>query len=524
MSKKESEPLDKTKEPKESKKKSVMIYLLIFYELDKKELKNDKITFNDENSNDIFSEKTEKETKNSYKVVIEHNLKSPRKKKKYEINFAIEKNNYIIIFEYNGNHFIYDLELNITKTFLNIKTKINQNNNNTEKFNIFHESLKNLNKENLYTQLYEDTINIYAQFPKFDFLINIFLKIYKNKEFCPKLLEEFKKFNDKITNSIKDKNYNNINYEQYLNDYNKDFEDIVDNSEKIVSSYGYNPTYFYGLILCYLKHYNKEYFEKLLNKLSQNSKSVVFEILQIYNHIFKNNINLENDLLIEMVGYSAEQNKENFELFNDKGLFYLNNVNIFMKAMNANKEKIILIKDFKPILINNFENYKNIDIKSFQEDFNNIMIFSESQKKLLVAFFNVFWENLGKLYENSTQENIVICKSLRENFLMYYKIVKENCNKSQIKKEAKEFFEKDIFAFILDKSIKNFINDNKNIQNLEIVNLVMVYDPYYFNNEKNFSSKRNPQIFERLNFDNMDEDFIKIYKEYKFEDVFKEKL
>ena len=278
MSKKESEPLDKTKEPKESKKKSVMIYLLIFYELDKKELKNDKITFNDENSNDIFSEKTEKETKNSYKVVIEHNLKSPKKKKKYEINFAIEKNNYIIIFEYNGNHFIYDLELNITKTFLNIKTKINQNNNNTEKFNIFHESLKNLNKENLYTQLYEDTINIYAQFPKFDFLINIFLKIYKNKEFCPKLLEEFKKFNDKITNSIKDKNYNNINYEQYLNDYNKDFEDIVDNSEKIVSSYGYNPTYFYGLILCYLKHYNKEYFEKLLNKLSQNSKSVVFEI------------------------------------------------------------------------------------------------------------------------------------------------------------------------------------------------------------------------------------------------------
>jgi len=50
----------------------------------------------------------------------------------------------------------------------------------------------------------------------------------------PKIVGRIKKFNDKITNSIKDKNYNNINYEQYLNDYNKDFEDIVERSEKIV--------------------------------------------------------------------------------------------------------------------------------------------------------------------------------------------------------------------------------------------------------------------------------------------------
>ena len=94
----------------------------------------------------------------------------------------------------------------------------------------------------------------------------------------PKIVGRIKKFNDKITNSIKDKNYNNINYEQYLNDYNKDFKDIVESSEKIVSSYGYNPTYFYGLILCYLNHYNKECFEKILTKLSESSKFVLFEI------------------------------------------------------------------------------------------------------------------------------------------------------------------------------------------------------------------------------------------------------
>ena len=79
--------------------------------------------------------------------------------------------------------------------------------------------------------------------------------------------------------------------------------------------------------------------------------------------------------------------KETFEIFNDKGLFYSNNVNIFVKAMNINKKKIILFKNFKPIFINNFENYKNIEIKEFQEDFNNIMIFSESKKQLLLAIF-----------------------------------------------------------------------------------------------------------------------------------------
>ena len=525
MSKEESEPKDKPKEPKESKKlKSATIYLLINFELDKKEIKNDEILFKEEKTRVTFSEKTEKETKISYNVVIEHCLKSPKKRKQFEINFKIENNNYIIIFEYNGNHFIYNLELNITKSFINIKKIITQKITNTDKFNLFHESLKNLNQESLYTTLYEDTISVYSMFPKFDFLINIFLKINKIKELCPKLLEEFKNFNSKITNSIKDKNYSNINYEEYLNEYNKEFEQIIENSEKIISSNGYNPTYFYGLILCYLNHYNKEAFEKLLTKLSESAKLTLFEILQIYNHFFKKNINLKDSLLVEFVGYSAEQNKENFEKFNEKGLFYLNNVNLFMEAINVNKDKIISIKGFKPININIFENYKNIDIKKFQKDFNDILEFSENKKQLLIAFLNVFWENLGNLYQNSTQENILICKDLRDKFLAYHKLVIENCKINIIKKEAKEFYEKDIFAFILDKIIKNYIKESKTLQNIEIVKLVMDYDPYYFPKETNYGSKRNPHIFERLNFDNVDEDFKNSYKEYKFEDIFKDKL
>ena len=96
---------------------------------------------------------------------------------------------------------------------------------------------------------------------------------------------------------------------------------------------------------------------------------------------------MKNSLLIELVGYYADQIKKLLKYLMIKDFFYSNNVNIFVKAMNINKKKIILFKNFKPILINNFENYKNIETKEFQEDFNNIMIFSDSKKQLLLAIF-----------------------------------------------------------------------------------------------------------------------------------------
>ena len=59
MSTREKEPLDKSKEIKDSKKvKSTTLYLLISYELYKGETKNDEISFKDGNSRTIFSEKT----------------------------------------------------------------------------------------------------------------------------------------------------------------------------------------------------------------------------------------------------------------------------------------------------------------------------------------------------------------------------------------------------------------------------------------------------------------------------------
>ena len=211
------------------------------------------------------------------------------KKSKQKLEFKIgEKKDFAINFQYKaGICFIYQLELFSVDFFYNSQKKINQIMNYTQKFEVFLKSIKKLEQENLYNDLFNDTINIYSEYPKFDFMVNIFVNIYDNKSVCPRLLEIFKNFNDKIKNSVKDKNFSYINYEKYLINYNDIFEEITKNIENIISSNSYNPVYFYGFILCYLNYYNYEKFSQLFEKLSVDSKSTLLEILIIYNHFFK---------------------------------------------------------------------------------------------------------------------------------------------------------------------------------------------------------------------------------------------
>ena len=515
------ETIEKTNDPK--KTTNYPLYLLINYQFDKQKKESDNvICFQENDAKIVYSEKQEKEDINENKAITEYNLANPKKKKEYILKFQIADKNYSIHFGCkNTNHFIYDLELFEVDIFYGLENKITQYMSYTQKFNIFLNFLNKLGQENLYDELYYDTINIYSGSPKFDLLINLFVKIYQNKNICPKLLE---KFYNKINNNIKDAKFSFINLEKYLNDYNTVFEEISENSESIISSNSYNPVYFYGLVLSYLNNYNYEKFCKLFEKLKSDSRSTLLEILMIYNHFFKIKIKFDDKILIDYVGFSAEQKKENFEDFKYKGLFYIDNVNIFLKSINLNKEKIIQIKDFESLTIPNFENYSNINLKEFQKDFNDILLFHEKNEKILVIFSIYFWEGLLKVYENATKENIHNCKLLRENFIKYYEITKKYCKESTIKYETKKFYNNDVFAYILDNTIKFYLDTNQNLNNKEIVKLIMEYDPYYFPETKTHINKRSPEILGKLNFDEMDEEFKQFYRNYNFELVFKDKL
>ena len=65
-----------------------------------------------------------------------------------------------------------------------------------DKFIYFLEALNKNNEEKYLDILYKDTIDLYSRKPNFEFLINLFIKIYENKTFCPLLLDEFKKMNE----------------------------------------------------------------------------------------------------------------------------------------------------------------------------------------------------------------------------------------------------------------------------------------------------------------------------------------
>ena len=501
------------------------VYLLITYLLDNNQNEsNNIISFQNKGVKIFYSEKQEKENNVEYIAIIENNSENHRKNKKYKLEFKIGEKDFAIYYEYNNAHFIYELEFCSVDSFFKFEKQIPQFMNNSQKFIYFFNSIEKLKQENLFDELYNDTINLYSTLPKYDFLINIFVKVYQNKNVCPKLLEEFKKFNDKIKNNIKDKKFTYINFEKYLSDYNNIFEEISENIDNIITTNSFNSVQFYGIVLCYLNNYNLEKFSKLIEKLSSDSKSTLLKILLIYNHFFKNIVKFDKNILIELVGFSAEQFKDNFINFADKGLFYLNNANIFLNAINLNKEQIILIKDFKAILIPNFENYSNINLKEFQKDFDEILSFSEKEGKLLIIFPNNFWDSLLKIYENSTKENINNCKILRENFNKYYELFKIYCKSSLIKSETEKYYTNDIFAYILDNSIKKYLEENQDMKNKEIVKIIMEYDPYYFPENKVHINKRNPEIFQQLNISEIDEDFKNFYRNYNFEQIFKDKL
>ena len=76
--------------------------------------------------------------------------------------------------------------------------------------------------------------NLYAIKPTFEFLINLFIRSYNNKN-NPFLLD-FK--NPKIV-------LKNIKI------CNKDFKDIYSNLENLMKNNCYEPIDFYGLLLCY---------------------------------------------------------------------------------------------------------------------------------------------------------------------------------------------------------------------------------------------------------------------------------
>ena len=434
-------------------------------------------------------------------------------KEKSEIEFSYDGKNYKIILEPKNRTFIFNVNLQQKGKVFGQST-IEQNAlANYEIMDFFIESLNKINESNKIDILYQDSIKLYSKKPNFQFLICIFIHVY-NTNLCEKILNEFSKNFDKPNQK------DNI-IKESLDQYKYYFDDICENTEDIISSNSLNKFDFYGLVLSYLNNYMIDKYQEKFNELYKNQKDVLFEVLLKYKLYFKKQIDLSLDILDEIIKFTT---KKNFDELKNNGIFYLKDVITFLDIIEKNKEEIIKIKNFKPIEIPQFDD-KEIDFKKLTEKVGKILEFSNNKNLILINFKSYFWDNIAKKSPQKTIEDIKIFHQLREKLVIYNTLVnnvfKED-KENPIKKEINGFYKKGVFIRQLDERIKNYIEQNDKVRNLEIIDLIKNYDVYY--KDGRYKNKRNPEILKRINLETIDDDFKETFKNMEFETIFEDDL
>ena len=504
------------------------IYFLILYQIKEKE-KEDKIDYSEIDIKNIFKdEKQENGTIYVLKFIGKTNHN-------YTIEFERGKTCYIITFEDKENSFVYDVELKKgNKIFKNIEKEIIDQTIITyhKKLDLFLEALKRNNEEDKIETLYRDTIDLFGKKKDFNILISLFVQLYKNKELCPLLMGKFKEMNNKAKNHEK-----NMNRNKDLEKYIDIFKDISSEADNLIKNNDYDPINFYGIILCYLNYYAYDYFIKIINKLFEEKREILFEILIIYFSNILKPINQNLDFFVEFIDYTAS--KKEFTIF-ENVLKYIRDIETFIIVIEKTKEKIVkkyvTSKDsFNPIKLKASLEFKkkekNEEMNDIIQAIKSIINYSKEKKVLLVNFTSNFWIQLLKEYN---VPNIIIikkCYELRNIFFEYNDLVNEffkNDKRSVIKKDINKFFDRDEFAFLLNENIKKclYINkgnkENKELSNTEKIALIEAYNPYY--KEDKYINKKDSSIFDYIDLDDKDEAFILTFKKLHFEKIFKDNI
>ena len=480
-----------------------------------------------------------------YKIFKVPRASSKGKKCSCAFEFEISDDTYIIKFEANKNTFIYDVDLVYGRKILDIRRRIPQNIlEYKDKIDYFLEALKN--EKDKIGDLYKDTLELYSKKKGFSFLIPFFLKIYhddSSEKLCEQLLELFKSMNGKQKDNEK-----NMDRKAYLKDYIEDFKIIC---EEKIDNINYNTIDFYGLILCYLNFYDYENFLILFEKLFLQKKKDLYEILLIYNTHFKYPINQDLNFFLDFIeDIILNKDFKSFQI----GINYIKTIEIYIEIIYQNKDKIFnkFIKDD----INDLEKYnikigKNLVLKETpknEKDFiiimddeqksrksrneipdylkkiKKIIEYCEQKKIILIYFKNDFWKYILDCYKEPKQVNILICHTLRNIFIQYFQLIKDVIQDEQniIKREAKSYMDIDRFAFLLDENIKKYIDKNNDIGDIEKLDYISKFNPYY--NDPKYSNKVNSDIFNSFSLTNINKEFIEDFKKMKFEKKFKNKL
>ena len=465
--------------------------------------------------------------------------KKDKEKNKYIIKSIEGDDAYDIIFSVQENTFVYYTELKKGNKWLDniVKEDIDQNIIPLyNKLDIFIEALKNNNENDKIEKLYEETVELYKKKKKFSLLISLFLKIYENnKELCSKLLKIFKEINEK----------ENTDKNKELATYFETFHQIYSNADNIIKKNGYDPIDFYGILFCYLSHYDKEHFPEIIKNFSEGNADILFEILIIYYYHFKDSLNQDSEFYNNFISYAIKKQKELNII--ERILNYIDDIETFVCVINKNKKDIFKkYNDLrnKPIslssnlkLIKKTANEKN-EIDNIIKSIKEIIEYSTDNKILIIYLKSEFWIHLLKQYNKPDYENIDSCHRLRDIFKEYHNLIDTlykditNENEKKIKKDIDQYYRRDEFAFILNNNIKKFLQiqeiENPKFSDAEKLGIVEKYNPYYNTKDKDdierYKNNRETAIFNNIYFRNATDAFKQTFHNLNFEEMFKENI
>ena len=528
-----------------------------------------------------FKKRIDKEDK-TYLEEIVFKFKKKGKKKEptewtdYAITFFEGDHTYDITFSLKDQCFVYQPNLKTGNKFLDniLKEPIKQNIVPLfKKLNIFLEVLDKNNETKKEKKLYEDTIALYKDKKEFSLLITLFLKIYeKNKDLCDKLIRIFYKINEEENNDRLNDLKDNLNL----------FQEIYSKAKDIIEKNNYNPIHFYAVLFCYLHYYDKANFPNIIEDFSMGNSDTLYEILiQYYSH-FTNPLKQKKEFYDKFIKYALKTEKE-LKIFR-RILNYVEDIETFLFIINSNIEQIFKKYDklkIDPIKMtanlklvkykidktkkvgttDKIENTINEDSDDNDEEDNTkrmekinniinecdtiteliekIIEFSKREKILAIYMKSTFWINLIKEYNIPDWENISNCHKLRKIYKEYNKLInslyeesakgpkKSKGDDNDIKSDINRYYERDEFAFILNKNIKDFFaNNSKKIKNAEILGTVAKYNPYFSiddeEDKKKYKNNKETYIFDYINFSQTTDSFNGTFQNLEFEIMFEE--
>ena len=490
----------------------------------------------------------------NYKKIIKV-PKSKAKKAKYYFEFELDDDNYIISFEGKGRTFIYNVKLEVGKRILPIKTTVDQSViEYNEIIDYFTEAIESNEdkdkKDKIINELLKDSIELYKKEKGFGFLISLFLKVYKSEDLCNALLKTFREMNETSPDE------KNKEKKDFLREYTSKFESIAYDAEEIIKNNKYNAVDFYGIILSYLNYYDFKKFSEIVNALSDKKPEELYDILLIYHSHFINTIKKYSDFFDKFIKYVIE--KHDYSKYKI-ALNYIKDIKIFLEIIDKNKENIYnkyissvnnpkkneeyIIKIDKSFRfkneeekaissqhINELENKiessdrEKKEIPSIIGNINSIVKFSDEKAIFLIFFNSDFWEYILRFCKKPILDNILNCSNLRKSFFQYHNLVKKivpKKDKLKIYNDANNIYEIDEFANLLDQIIKKYINNHKEIPDIEKLSFLTTYHPYYQRKKgSKYINKAETDILDLFDLDKINEEFIGFFRDMNFEDIF----